>query len=278
MCRWRPSLALRSPRWVFVTCLFPTAILPAEPAATVPGTLADAVDAAAEADYDQAVADYRERTGLLGLPEPPNQPAEPPVLPASDMAVLPGAHPLLAEAEAALTPRFPGRVAVPNGQLRVVAARQGGVVERLIVAESERVASGQVLARLQSPDLISAQRSYREALTRLALAESEVARERMLHREGVIAERRLRESLARRDELMGLNQTDSFLVLAPREDWRFQTKEALITEIRTVLKRFPGLDYAFTQPIEMRVSEMLTGVRGDASRPRGGPAGRYGLP
>jgi len=62
---------------------------------------------------------------------------------------------------------------------------------------------------------------------------------------------------------MGLNQTDSFLVLAPREEWRFETKEELVDAIRVVLEQFPGLDYAFTQPIEMRVSEMLTGVRGD---------------
>ncbi len=62
---------------------------------------------------------------------------------------------------------------------------------------------------------------------------------------------------------MGLNQTDSFLILAPREDWRFDTKEELIDAIRSVIEGFPGLDYAFTQPIEMRVSEMLTGVRGD---------------
>ncbi len=62
---------------------------------------------------------------------------------------------------------------------------------------------------------------------------------------------------------MGLNQTDSFLVLAPKEEWRFETKDALIDAIREALERFPGLDYAFTQPIEMRVSEMLTGVRGD---------------
>ena len=62
---------------------------------------------------------------------------------------------------------------------------------------------------------------------------------------------------------MGLSQTDSFLVLAPREEWRFETKDELIDAIRAVLERFPGLDYAFTQPIEMRVSEMLTGVRGD---------------
>jgi cobalt-zinc-cadmium resistance protein CzcA len=62
---------------------------------------------------------------------------------------------------------------------------------------------------------------------------------------------------------MGLNQTDSFLVLKPRDTWRFKTKGELVEAIRTVLERFPGVDYAFTQPIEMRVSEMLTGVRGD---------------
>jgi cobalt-zinc-cadmium resistance protein CzcA len=62
---------------------------------------------------------------------------------------------------------------------------------------------------------------------------------------------------------MGLNETDSFLVLAPRKKWRQPDKEWLTNEIRKVLADFPGMDIAFTQPIEMRVSEMLTGTRGD---------------
>jgi len=62
---------------------------------------------------------------------------------------------------------------------------------------------------------------------------------------------------------MGLNETDSFLVLAPREEWRQPDKEWLTGEIRNVMAEFPGMDIAFTQPIEMRVSEMLTGTRGD---------------
>ncbi len=62
---------------------------------------------------------------------------------------------------------------------------------------------------------------------------------------------------------MGLNETDSFLVLRPVEEWTVPDKEALKEKIRDVLKDFPGVAYAFTQPIEMRVSEMLTGVRGD---------------
>ncbi len=62
---------------------------------------------------------------------------------------------------------------------------------------------------------------------------------------------------------MGLNETDSFLVLAPREQWRNPDKEWLTGEIRKVMTEFVGMDVAFTQPIEMRVSEMLTGTRGD---------------
>ena len=62
---------------------------------------------------------------------------------------------------------------------------------------------------------------------------------------------------------MGLNETDSFLVLKPSSDWDVPDKAALIEKIRGVLSDFPGVAFTFTQPIEMRVSEMLTGVRGD---------------
>ena len=62
---------------------------------------------------------------------------------------------------------------------------------------------------------------------------------------------------------MGLNQTDTFMVLKPRRQWRRQSKEWLVDEMRKVMADFPGITYSFTQPIEMRVSEMLTGVRGD---------------
>jgi cobalt-zinc-cadmium resistance protein CzcA len=61
---------------------------------------------------------------------------------------------------------------------------------------------------------------------------------------------------------MGLNETDTFLVLKPKNQWR---KEALIEEIRKVMAETPGIAFGFTQPIEMRVSEMLTGTRGDVA-------------
>jgi cobalt-zinc-cadmium resistance protein CzcA len=64
---------------------------------------------------------------------------------------------------------------------------------------------------------------------------------------------------------MGLNETDVFMELAPKEQWRFATKAQLIEHIRQTLAQFPGVNIGFTQPIQMRVSEMLTGGTGDIS-------------
>lgn len=70
---------------------------------------------------------------------------------------------------------------------------------------------------------------------------------------------------------MGLNETDSFLLLKPRDEWRMATQAALIDELRQVMEGFPGIQYGFTQPIDMRVAEMLTGVRGDVAVKLFGP-------
>lgn len=63
---------------------------------------------------------------------------------------------------------------------------------------------------------------------------------------------------------MGFNETDTFLVLKPKSEWR-GNKDDIVNHLREVLDGFPGLVYSFTQPIEMRVSEMLTGTRGDVA-------------
>jgi len=61
---------------------------------------------------------------------------------------------------------------------------------------------------------------------------------------------------------MSLNETDVFMQLAPRDTWRFDSKEALKSAIREVIQDYPGINVGFTQPIQMRVSEMLTGSTG----------------
>lgn len=61
---------------------------------------------------------------------------------------------------------------------------------------------------------------------------------------------------------MGLNETDSFVRLKPQSEWRGD-KDFVIEELRKATDGIPGIETSFTQPIEMRVSEMLTGSRGD---------------
>ena len=59
---------------------------------------------------------------------------------------------------------------------------------------------------------------------------------------------------------MGLQQTDNFLITKPRDEWTVSLEEHQ-ENLREILNGFIGIDIAFTQPIDMRVSEMLTGVR-----------------
>ncbi|OOC26700.1 cytochrome-c peroxidase [Helicobacter pylori] len=64
-------------------------------------------------------------------------------------------------------------------------------------------------------------------------------------------------------DLGGLNQTDTFISFILKKEWSVKTKDELLEKIIDSLKDFKGINFSFTQPIEMRISEMLTGVRGD---------------
>ncbi|HRH72163.1 MAG TPA: efflux RND transporter permease subunit, partial [Zoogloea sp.] len=61
------------------------------------------------------------------------------------------------------------------------------------------------------------------------------------------------------------------MVLKPRDEWRQPDKDWLTDQLRQVMGDFPGIALTFTQPIDMRVSEMLTGVRGDLAIKLYGP-------
>ncbi|NGO40571.1 efflux RND transporter permease subunit [Limisphaera ngatamarikiensis] len=65
---------------------------------------------------------------------------------------------------------------------------------------------------------------------------------------------------------MGIEVTDVFVTLRPREQWRQARTQAELTErIREELARQPGMSATFSQPIEMRVNEMTAGVRSDVA-------------
>ncbi len=64
---------------------------------------------------------------------------------------------------------------------------------------------------------------------------------------------------------MGLNETDMFLQLKPRAQWRVPSTEWLQHELTQVMEGFPGIQYSFSQPIQMRIDDMLSGSRGDVA-------------
>lgn len=66
------------------------------------------------------------------------------------------------------------------------------------------------------------------------------------------------------NDWMGVHQTDVWVILNPREEWRDgMTKEEIIDRIQPYLETEPGLSYNFTQPIAMRVDELTSGVKSD---------------
>ncbi|MCP3920115.1 MAG: efflux RND transporter permease subunit [bacterium] len=63
---------------------------------------------------------------------------------------------------------------------------------------------------------------------------------------------------------MGLEVTDVFVTLTPRDRWtRAETQAELTTHMESLLADMPGMRSIFTQPIEMRVNEMTAGIRAD---------------
>nr|MBA2727847.1 CusA/CzcA family heavy metal efflux RND transporter [Parachlamydiaceae bacterium] len=63
------------------------------------------------------------------------------------------------------------------------------------------------------------------------------------------------------------NVSDTFVMLNPPEQWPdpHMKKDAMIAAFETELKKLPGNNYEFTQPIEMRFNELIAGVRSDVA-------------
>ncbi|HEY1136958.1 MAG TPA: CusA/CzcA family heavy metal efflux RND transporter [Xanthomonadaceae bacterium] len=60
---------------------------------------------------------------------------------------------------------------------------------------------------------------------------------------------------------------DTFIMLKPRDQWPDprKSKAQLVAEIETAVKQLPGNNYEFTQPIQMRMNELISGVRADVA-------------
>lgn len=63
---------------------------------------------------------------------------------------------------------------------------------------------------------------------------------------------------------MSMEEIDMIIKLKPRKTWTSaKSKEELADKFKEALSAIPGMEYEFTQPIEMRFNELITGVRSD---------------
>ncbi len=67
-------------------------------------------------------------------------------------------------------------------------------------------------------------------------------------------------------EAMGIHQGDVYVLLHPKEQWPpGQTKERLIEQMADALRRLPGVAFNFTQPMAMRLDEVISGIKADVA-------------
>ncbi|WBL22783.1 CusA/CzcA family heavy metal efflux RND transporter [Zunongwangia sp. HRR-M8] len=65
---------------------------------------------------------------------------------------------------------------------------------------------------------------------------------------------------------MPMDIGDSFVILKPKSEWTSaETKDELIKKMKQTISEIPGVSYEFTQPVEMRFNELLTGIREDVA-------------
>ncbi|MEE4198686.1 MAG: CusA/CzcA family heavy metal efflux RND transporter [Bacteroidales bacterium] len=65
---------------------------------------------------------------------------------------------------------------------------------------------------------------------------------------------------------MPIDIADIFVILKPQDEWtRAESKQELIDKVKEKVNVLPGINYEFTQPIEMRFNELLTGIREDVA-------------
>jgi cobalt-zinc-cadmium resistance protein CzcA len=75
------------------------------------------------------------------------------------------------------------------------------------------------------------------------------------------------------NDVMGVHQTDVWTMLKPQDEWRpGLTRDDLIEEMDKLLtEHVPGVKFGFSQPIEMRVNELVAGVKSDVAAIIQGP-------
>jgi cobalt-zinc-cadmium resistance protein CzcA len=149
--------------------------------------------------------------------------------------------------------RFPAVVGIGVAAFVVLA---GVMASRRGAEFTPRLDEGSLAIQLTRPPATSLEEGTRGALTVEQTLRHFPEVTRVVSRTG---------SPAVATDLMGPEQSDVFVMLRPPETWRRPyDREALVAEMNGALgQALPGCEFSFTQPIEMRMAELLSGIRSD---------------
>jgi cobalt-zinc-cadmium resistance protein CzcA len=64
---------------------------------------------------------------------------------------------------------------------------------------------------------------------------------------------------------MGVEISDIIITLKPPSEWTVSSKDELVDKMRERLESLPGINFSFSQPIELRVEELISGSRSDVA-------------
>jgi cobalt-zinc-cadmium resistance protein CzcA len=66
-------------------------------------------------------------------------------------------------------------------------------------------------------------------------------------------------------EAMGIYEADVYVLLKPQDQWRAKSREELVDRMSAALAEVPGVAYNFTQPMAMRLDEVVSGIKADVA-------------
>jgi cobalt-zinc-cadmium efflux system membrane fusion protein len=113
----------------------------------------------------------------------------------------------------------PAKVVVPPAHEFIVSASQAGLVLKMNASVGDKVNKGEVLAIINSPDLLTLQGNYLKATGAFKLASATYNRDKQLSKEGVVANKTAQESLsAYTTSLVEVNNTKQLLQIAGMTD------------------------------------------------------------
>ncbi len=124
--------------------------------------------------------------------------------------------------------RAPARVTVPPRNEFIVSAPQAGIISKVNVAIGVGVKTGEIMAQINSPDLLGLQRALLNAKTEFDLAQAKLSRDRTLLDEGIISRMRWQETRSDFDKFAtSLKEAEQVLATAGMS--KAETKELLHT-------------------------------------------------